>query len=214
MEKMDESKKIMQVKSSVLADLQRYLEGHAALDEPSVDDNSLGGDEPADTSASSGQDDHHDKVSVEFSPEEPEGRTNAVSKEQPAAETPPIKKDIEDHFNARDASGRLLNVFKQYYTCLNETCHGTVRVTMKDGICSLWNYDEWEEFAFIDILDDELRIAVDTRYTNDLSSLDFCEVARLLAARRNLIAIQIGDLNKTMLGVLTKAFSEVGQAAG
>lgn len=128
-------------------------------------------------------------------------------------EVPPIKKDISVHFNKLDESGRLFSVFKQYYTCLNDTCGGTVRVTMKDGFCSLWNYDEWEEFAFIDIFEGSLRIAVDPRYTDALQSMNFCEVPRLLSSRRSLVCVQVDDLSNTMLGVLVKAFQEVGLTA-
>jgi len=128
-------------------------------------------------------------------------------------DTPPIKKDISAHFNKLDESGRLFSVFKQYYTCLNDTCGGTVRVTMKDGFCSLWNYDEWEEFAFIDIFEGHLRIALDPRYTDALQSLSFCEVPRLLSSRRSLVCVQVDDLSKTMLEVLVKAFQEVGLTA-
>lgn len=139
---------------------------------------------------------------------------NSASRSVPkGVEVPPIKKDISAHFNHVDDSGRLFNVFKQYYACLNDACGGTVRVTMKDGICSLWNYDEWEEFAFIDLFDGMLRIAVDPRYTDALESLNLCEVPRLLSSRHNLICVQVDGLNKTMLHVLVKAFEEVGQTA-
>ena len=116
--------------------------------------------------------------------------------------------------NNVDESGRLLNVFRQYYTCLNDSCGSPVRVTMKDGICSLWNYDEWEEFAFVDIFEGNLRFAVDPRYTDELAALRLCEVPRLLSSRHNLVSVQMDDLNNTMLKVLTKAFSEVGMKAG
>ena len=89
-----------------------------------------------------------------------------------------------------------------------------VRVTMKDGFCSLWNYDEWEEFAYVDIFEGQLRIAVDPRYTDALSSLNLCEVPRLLSSRHNLICVQVDDLNNTVLQVLVKAFEEVGLTAG
>jgi hypothetical protein len=130
------------------------------------------------------------------------------------SELPPIKNEIAEHFNKLDESGRLFSVFKQYYTCLNEACGGTVRVTMKDGFCSLWNYDEWEEFAFVDIFEDLLRIAIDPRYTDALKSLSLCEAPRLISSRRNVICVQIDDLNNTVLDVLTKAFSEVGMQVG
>ena len=126
------------------------------------------------------------------------------------SEVPPIKNEIAEHFNKFDDSGRLFSVFKQYYTCLNEECGGTVRVTMKDGFCSLWNYDEWEEFAFVDVFEGLLRISIDPRYTDALKSLCLCEAPRLISSRRNVICVQVDDLNNTALNVLTKAFSEVG----
>jgi len=129
------------------------------------------------------------------------------------SELPPIKNEIAEHFNKFDESGRLFSVFKQYYTCLNEACGGTVRVTMKDGFCSLWNYDEWEEFAFVDIFEGLLRIAIDPRYTDALKSLNLCEAPRLISSRRNVICVQVDDLNNTVLDVLAKAFSEVGMQA-
>ena len=130
-----------------------------------------------------------------------------------AVEIPPIRKEIPCHFNEIDESGRLFNVFKQYYTFLNEACGGTVRITMKDGFCSLWNYDEWEEFAFVDIFEGRLRIALHPRYTDQLKSLNLCEVPRLLSNRRNLICLQVDDLNNLVLDVLSKAFREVGMSA-
>lgn len=219
MEKAKEARRIQQVKDDVLADLQRYLEGK--LSEKASYRKAV--TKPVrDTSPSSAIHENEinpKKVSVEFSAEESNNRssdnpqeTGASSRPKPPAEIPPIKKEIAAHFNTHDESGRLFNVFKQYYTCLNESCGGTVRVTMKDGVCSLWNYDEWEEFAFVDIFEGDLRFAVDPRYTSDLSALDFCEVSRLLASRRNLVSIQVDDLNKTMLNALTKAFNEVGHA--
>ncbi len=163
-----------------------------------------------------------EKVSVEFSAEEPESsqQPDPQPQQEPSAsvshmradisEVPPIKQGIIDHFNKLDESGRLFNVFKQYYTYLNEMCGGTVRVTMKDGFCSFWNYDEWEEFAFVDIFEGQLRVAVDPSYTDALKSLSLCEVPRLISNRRNVICVQIGDLNNVVLDVLAKAFSEVG----
>lgn len=131
---------------------------------------------------------------------------------QPVENVPPIKADIAGHFNQVDASGRLFNIFKQYYTCMNDACGGTVRVTIKDGICSIWNYDEWEEFAFVDVFDGRLRIGVNPRYTERLKSLDLCEVPRLLANRHNLICVQVNDLNQLVLDILVTAFNEVGVA--
>ena len=128
-------------------------------------------------------------------------------------EVPPIKKDIAAHFNKLDESGRLFGVFQQYYACLHNACGGTVRVTMKDGFCSFWNYDEWEEFAFVDIFEGRLRFSIDPRYTDSLQSLDSCAVPRLLSSRRSLVCVQVDDLNNTMLDILTTAFKEVGLAA-
>jgi len=128
-------------------------------------------------------------------------------------DVPPIKKDIALHFNKLDESGRMFNVFKQYYTFLNNSCGGTVRVTMKDGVCSLWNYDQWEEFAYIDVFEGKLRIALNPRYTDRLESLSFCDVPRLLSSRLDLVCVQVEGLNNTMLDVLTVAFKEVGMAA-
>jgi len=160
-----------------------------------------------------------EKVSIEFAPEEPA----AVAEQTPAVQArasfnadnlPPIKDDIAEHFNKMDDSGRIYNVFTQYYTCLNKGCGGTVRVTMKDGFCSFWNYDAWEEFAFVDVFENELRIAVDPRYTDALKALQLCEVPRLLSSRRNLICVKVDDLNQNILDVLVKAFDEVGTTAG
>ncbi|RKX38161.1 MAG: hypothetical protein DRP64_16145, partial [Verrucomicrobia bacterium] len=153
-----------------------------------------------------------EKVSVEFSAEDAEPSTQqpVASARTEMSQVPPIKKEITEHFNSFDESGRLFNVFKQYYTCLNDACGGTVRVTMKDGFCSLWNYDEWEEFAFVDVFEGLLRIAIDPRYTDALKSLNLCEVPRLISSRRNVICVKVDDLNNTVLDVLAKAFAEVG----
>lgn len=148
---------------------------------------------------------------------EPEAETPsepAVSARTDVSEVPPIKGEISDHFNRYDESGRLFSIFKQYYTCLNESCGGTVRVTMKDGFCSLWNYDEWEEFAYVDIHEGQLRIAVHPRYTDELKPLNLCEVPRLISSRHNVICVLVGDLNTTVLNVLTRAFAEVGMQIG
>lgn len=132
---------------------------------------------------------------------------------QPVLDAPPLKKDITAHFNSADGSGRLLNIFKQYYTCMNESCGGTVRVTIKDGISSIWNYDAWEEIAFVDIHEGRLRIGVNAGYTESLKSLDLCEVPRLLARQHKLVCVQVDDLNQTVLDVLVTAFNEVGAKA-
>ncbi len=134
----------------------------------------------------------------------------AAARPKETSEVPPIKKEIASHFNSQDASGRLFNVFKQYYTIINEMCGGTIRVTLKDGVCSLWNYDAWEEFGYVDIFEGELRFAIDLRFTDKLSSLNVCEVPRLLSSRKNLICVKVGDLNNTMLDVLALAFKSVG----
>ncbi len=216
MKKMEEAQRILQVKAKVLADLQCYLAKRSDRPRAAAAAPQTAEEEGARASVPAAEP-SRPTIALEIAPEAPAGRLSVeVSKPAPKTSVviPPVKKEIEAHFNAHDDSGRLLNVFKQYYTCLNELCGGTVRVTMKDGICSLWNYDEWEEFAFIDIYENELRFAVDPRYTDALSVLDFCEVPRLLATRRKLICIQVEDLSKTMLGVLSKAFEEVGLALG
>ncbi len=224
MNKMEEAHQIKKVKADVLEQLQAYL-GGASTAQENTDRETAVHEPAAENPQTPTEESKGEKVSVEFSAEEPQGQDHpsensdpsnraAAARKKTAAEIPPVKKEIEAHFNGQDGSGRLLNVFKQYYTCLNESCGGIVRVTMKDGVCSLWNYDEWEEFAFIDIHEGDLRISVDPRYTDTLTSLNVCEVPRLLASRRKLTAVQVGDLNKTMLSVLTKAFDEVGLAAG
>jgi len=146
----------------------------------------------------------------------PSAKTPKVSKARAVnqgADIPPIKKEITAHFNRLDDSGRLLNVFQQYYACLNDACGGTVRVTMKDGICSLWNYDEWEEFCFVDLHEGRLRFALDPRYADGLEPFESVEAPRLLSSRRNVVCALADDLNKTMLDVLAKAFEEAGLVA-
>ncbi|MDF7824350.1 hypothetical protein P4B35_10030 [Pontiellaceae bacterium B12227] len=221
-EKAKEGERMRLVKKSVIASLQNFLGGECQVHEVSEKIDNARTDLKPEAPVSK-------KVSVEFGSE-----TSAPEKEEapapvkPAAkapavngrgssdgiQVPPIKKDVSVHFNSIDESGRLFNVFKQYYACLNDSCGGTVRVTMKDGFCSLWNYDEWEEFAFVDIFEGQLRIALDPRYTEALQSLNLCEVPRLLSSRRNLVCVQVDDLNNTMLDVLVKAFEEVGLTAG
>jgi hypothetical protein len=126
---------------------------------------------------------------------------------------PAIKKDIFDHFKKVDSSGKLFDVFKQYYSDLNNSCGGTVRVTIKDGICSVWNYDEWEEFAFVDIFEEGLRVAVNPHYADRLKSLESCEVSRLLARRHNLVCVKTSVMDQVLLDVLITAFNEIGAIA-
>jgi hypothetical protein len=220
MSKIEEARRIRETRDAVVAGLRGFLAGEPAVAPAEAFAPKR---EPAPAPAP-------EKVSVEFDHAEAKAESapepaaaQAATDPKAAAKTrkmaegidiPPIKKDIAVHFNKEDASGRLFSVFKQYYTCLNDACGGTVRVTMKDGFCSLWNYDEWEEFAFIDIFEGHLRVAVDPRYTDALSSQSFCEVPRLLSSRRNLVCVQVDDLNNTMLDVLAKAFEEVGLTAG
>jgi len=156
-----------------------------------------------------------EKVSIGFADGKPDsGKRQAPANErEDLLQVPPIKEEIARHFNTLDESGRLFNVFTQYYTCLNDACGGTVRVTMKEGFCSLWNYDEWEEFAFVDIFEGLLRITIDPRYTDALKSLSLCEAPHLISNRRNVICVQIGDLNNVVLDVLAKAFVGVGMHA-
>lgn len=164
------------------------------------------------------------KVSVEYPAAKPEPKVEKEEKPQPviAEQTktksskgavPPIKKDIAEHFNKVDASGRMFNIFKQYYICMNDSCDGPVRVTIKDGICSIWNYDEWAEFAFVDVFDGRIRIGIDSCYTAKLESLDLCEIPRLLASRHNLVCVQVDDLSQIVLDTLVTAFQEVGAVA-
>lgn len=223
-EKAEEAQRMRQVKNQVLSDLRKFIaSGPAAKAEQVAPPKKAAapGEEKAEAA--------EEKVAVEFPAEKPAARPEqpasepqekASKKQKPATrkiaegiDIPPIKEGIALHFNKLDESGRLFSVFKQYYTCLNDTCGGTVRVTMKDGFCSLWNYDAWEEFAFVDIFEGHLRIAVDPRYTDAMKALNLCEVPRLLSSRRNLVCVQVDDLNNTMLDILVKAFEEVGLTA-
>ena len=240
-EKAKQAQRMREVRDEVIANLSGYLGGKPGIDAIATKVDTTRSDTPAPQPVAPPpapepapvveptpvvtEQPAPEKVSVEFEPEAPVAAEAPVDPVAPAKkapakrelaegiDVPPIKKDISVHFNNVDASGRIFSVFKQYYTCLNDTCGGTVRVTMKDGFCSLWNYDEWEEFAFIDIFEGQLRIAVDPRYTDALKSLDFCEVPRLLSSRRNLVCVKVDDLNNTMLEVLAKAFEEVGLTA-
>jgi hypothetical protein len=235
MEKVEEGRNVLRAKTKVLADLQRFL-GHSVAEAAVMPHPAKAASKSDPTVAKSAA----ERVSVEFGSNVPAPATEKKEaqkadvpvEKKPAApvaesprkapksrtvaegiEIPPIKKDIADHFNQLDESGRLFNVFKQYYACLNDTCGGTVRVTMKDGFCSLWNYDEWEEFAYVDIFEGHLRIALDPRYTDLLKTLSLCEVPRLLSSRKSLVCAQVDDLNNTMLDVLVQAFEEVGLTA-
>ncbi len=229
MEGVEETKRLQQVKSTVVTDLQRFLDGGITMvesapasesqvepvpmSEDKAEPESTIEDQPeAESEPPEAQAPETEKVSVEFSAEEPESpkQPPGAQARTEISEVPPIKKEIVEHFNKFDESGRLFNVFKQYYTYLNEACGGTVRVTMKDGFCSLWNYDEWEEFAFVDIFEGLLRMTIDPRYTDALKSLSLCEAPRLISSRRNVICVQVDDLNNVVLDVLAKAFSEVG----
>jgi hypothetical protein len=220
MEKADEARRIRKVRDKVLVDLEAFLYGRSAgVAEAKTDKKK----ENAASHAVEVMENEEMKEVAEPLKTATTPEAKSVAEEKPAGararvkstklEVPPIKKEIAEHFNKLDESGRLLNVFRQYYTCLNDTCGSTVRVTMKDGFCSLWNYDEWEEFAFVDIFEGNLRFAVDPRYTDALSALSICEVPRLLSSRRKLVCVQLGDLNSTMLNILAKAFEEVGIAA-
>jgi hypothetical protein len=225
-ERAEEGQNILKVRKAVLADLQRFL-GQAKAEKVSMPQPVKAEPKTVQTKPAAPQP-AVEKVSVEFGSETSMNATEKktetpvadVHRKAPKSRTvaegiviPPIKKEIADHFNQLDESGRLFSVFKQYYACLNDTCGGTVRVTMKDGFCSLWNYDEWEEFAYVDIFEGHLRIALDPRYTDLLKSLSLCEVPRLLSSRKNLVCVQVDDLNNTMLDVLVKAFEEVGLTA-
>lgn len=217
MEKAEEAKRVRQTMDEVLADLENFLTGSSTVVageqiEEKEERIAVNATEVVEAEEVK---DPAETIKAEMTPEAPSGaaeKTAGTKAREKSAniEVPPIKKEIEEHFNKLDESGRLLNVFRQYYTCLNDACGSTVRVTMKDGFCSLWNYDEWEEFAFVDIFEGQLRFAVDPRYTDALSALSICEVPRLLSSRRNLVCVQLGDLNSTMLNILVKAFEEIG----
>lgn len=218
MEKVEEGRNLQQIKAKVIENLQRFTGGNEDMESvvakvERAKTNSAPPPKPKPV---------EEKVSVkdpveEKKPVEVVQKAKAAEPAAPAnakgVDIPPIKKNVSAHFNKLDESGRLFSVFKQYYTCLNDTCGGTVTVTMKDGVCSFWNYDEWEEFAFIDIFEGQLRMAVDPRYTDALQSLNLCEVPRLLSSRRSLICVQLDDLNNIMLDVLAKAFKESGLKA-
>ncbi len=214
MEKAEEAKRIRKGKDEVLANLEVFLNRSSRVT----------AEEPTNENKESAALDVVETVETEEMKETGEtikAETKPVAGENPVApksrikssnvEVPPIKQEITEHFNKLGESSRLLNVFREYYTCLNDTCGSTVRVTLKDGFCSLWNYDEWEEFAFVDVFEGNLRFSVDPRYTDALSALSICEVPRLLSSRRNLVCVQVGDLNTTMLNILIKAFDEVGK---
>jgi hypothetical protein len=220
MEKAEEAKRIFATRDEVLAALQAFLNGHSATAAEMKKHDAAVSSAPFEAETPK---DGENKKSAESVEASATPSVKPVATEAPAqikarvnssnVEVPPIKEEIAEHFNKLDESGRLLSVFRQYYTCLNDSCGSTVRVTMKDGFCSLWNYDEWEEFAFVDIFEGNLRFGVDPRYTDALSSLNICEVPLLLSRRRNLVCVQVDDLNNTMLDILVKAFEEVGQTA-
>ncbi len=210
METLKEAQRLQHVKAEVLLDLRRFLDPGSVADpvempepvaEPETEPTPAKVKEP-----------EPEKVSIEFSAGESESGTQQAPAKgrEDAVQVPPVKEEIARHFNKLDESGRLFNVFTQYYTCLNDACGGPVRVTMKDGFCSLWNYDEWEEFAFVDIFEGLLRMTIDPHYTDVLESLSLCETPRLISTRRNVVSVQVGDLNNVLLDVLAKAFSEVG----
>ncbi len=210
METLKEAQRLQHVKAEVLLDLRRFLDPGSVADpvempepvaEPETEPTPAKVKEP-----------EPEMVSIEFSAGESESGTQQAPAKgrEDAVQVPPVKEEIARHFNKLDESGRLFNVFTQYYTCLNDACGGTVRVTMKDGFCSLWNYDEWEEFAFVDIFEGLLRMTIDPRYTDALESLSLCETPRLISTRRNVVSVLAGDLNNLLLDVLAKAFFEVG----
>lgn len=216
-EKAKEGRRCMEIKAKVLADLSSMLGDSRP--------NDLTGPSPmtpeVEQRPQPQQPSPIEEAIVEVPISKSESKVKQEAAPEPAApvqrntkqtqgEVPPIKKDVAEHFNKVDASGRLFNIFKQYYTCMNDSCEGPVRVTIKDGICSIWNYDEWEEFAFVDVFDGRLRVGVQSRYLTWLETLDLCEVPRLLTSRYNLICVHVDDLNQTVLDTLIMAFSELG----
>lgn len=220
MEKAEEAKRIRTTKDEVLAALEAFLSGHSATAAEIKKSNPMAGSASnaaailQDGGRMESEEPYNPSPTAEAAPVEAEAPAEIKARVKPSkVEVPPIKEEIAEHFNRLDESGRLLNVFRQYYTCLNDSCGSTVRVTMKDGFCSLWNYDEWEEFAFVDIFEGTLRFGVDPRYAEALSTLNICEVPLLLSRRRHLVCVQVDDLNTTMLNVLAKAFEEVALVA-
>lgn len=219
MEKVKEGQRMQQVKNAVMEDLSRFLDGKTgvanAAPVSSVKDDAPEQPAPAPEPVAEPVEELMPEPMEEKMVAPPRARETVQPRPFLNAENvPPIKADIATHFNKIDESGRLFNVFKQYYTCLNASCGGTVRVTLKDGFCSFWNYDAWEEFAFVDIFENQLRIAVNPRYTDDLKSLNLCEVPRLLATRHNLVCVQVDDLNNQVLEVMTTAFTEAEITVG
>jgi hypothetical protein len=216
MEKAEEAKRIFTTRDEVLAALEAFREGRSAPAVQTKKNDAKTGSTSGVTETSEGGKPREsaEQIAAPAKPAAAEVPADIKERVKPSgSEVPPIKQEIAEHFNRLDESGRLLNVFRQYYTCLNDACGSTVRVTMKDGFCSLWNYDEWEEFAFVDIFEDNLRFGVDPRYTDALSALNLCEVPLLLSRRRKLVCVQVGDLNNTVLSILTQAFEEVGLTA-
>jgi hypothetical protein len=220
MEKAEEARRIRATRDEVLAALEAFLNGHSATAAETAKHDATAGSTASATEPLKGGESRKSAETIEATsppaakPVAAEESAELKARLNPSnIEAPPIKDDIAEHFNRLDESGRLLNVFRQYYACLNDSCGSTVRVTMKDGICSLWNYDEWEEFAVVDIFKGNLRFGVDSCYAADLSPLNLCEVPLLLSRRRNLVCVQVDDLNTTMLDILAKAFKEVGLAA-
>ncbi|QBG46388.1 hypothetical protein EGM51_02875 [Verrucomicrobia bacterium S94] len=215
MERVKEGQRIREVKNAVLADLKRVLGGTVTAVEVQKKVAAARKDIPTVAQVNRKA---AEKGSDKSGSGTPSVRPGTKAAAEPGGipegmEVPPIKKDVSAHFNKLDESGRLFSVFKQYYAFLNDACGGTVRVTLKDGICSLWNYDEWEEFAYIDIFEGQLRVSLDQRYTDAVKSLNLCEAPRLLSSRLNLVCVQVNDLNNTMLKVMAKAFEEVGLTA-
>lgn len=139
-----------------------------------------------------------------------ETKPKSTPKKAGSTTAPPLKADIVRFFKAVDASGSLFELFEQHYLQLNESCGGTVCVSLKDGICNIMNYDAWTDFAFIDVLDGRLRISVSERYKNEVSSFDACEVPRLLARNHKLVGILVDAVDQVVLDVLVMAFDEVG----
>ena len=214
-EQVDEVAQIEKVKATVLADLLKFDADHKDAG-ASIDmlEKAVRATPPKPPKAAAPVE-KEPEPAEEIPADDPEPVAPVKKKKEIVSDVdmskvPAIKKDIIQHFKKVDDSGVLFDVFQEYYTDLNMLCNGMLRVTMKDGIYSLWNYDEWEEFAFVDVFKGQLRVSINPAYADNVKSLTQGEVPRLLASKHKLICVMINDVNDVMMDVLTKAFKEAG----
>ena len=200
----EETERVMRTRERVLASLQELLHslGAAGAVEYKLPGEERGSSPVREAPSTGGEEAKRE------TPPAGEGTGVHSAAEKPV---PPLKKNIVAHFSRVDASGRLFDLFKQYYAFLNDACGGMVRVTIKDGICSFWNYDAWEEFAFLDVVDGKLRISVPSRYAAALEGMERAEVPRLLARRRgDLTAVTTAEFRQDLAEIMAGAFREAG----